>query len=632
MQLQVVQVNTHYSTAPQELWTELLPKDLQDQNFVSETQINESESSCVEVHLLEQSDLLLLQLLAEGGQARVYFARCKHFSTPVVVKRLKHRNVDLHRLQRRMETVMQTRKKNNSAICRVFGVGTDFFGNAWVVLERMGGDLRTLIDHRVKHLEDGQMPFDYNNAVTMMIDIARAMEDLHRCDLIPADLKASNILVTPVNMDPREEEVDGLQQALESMYFYVKIGDFETSDGIVGTRFWRAPEVLQALRDKAKSILSPAANVYSYGMLCYELLTGRIPFEECARLDYDVVFSRQRPELPAHVNLTMKELLHACWHMEARERPGWTSIIKTLKEELMLHPPGLQQPKWRAQPWIEMERREIEAAERIQGLETKLDALMSWEKVLAQELGVDFVTWKREVDLEILPIVEVIFTLRKWLRGDSTKLSDGMMMIDHTTRGDGAKTGDKAEYAFRKAWDLVKKTWTKHVGKGFHPRESGTDIICGLEIREEGQINGKKDTGRTVREIWDYETVEPCNLLGPTAEYWLKKILATSKKWKAFRGTLHAWHCEKEDNFLRWKFNLQQVLKVWEELSVSFHVWHVKSPIAFIAWQTLKKMPSSVIRPSVSALLGLDEEHSELAEDSDFEETKFEVCIFHYYN
>jgi len=103
--------HTYYSTAPQELWTELLPKDLQDQNFVSETQINESESSCVEVHLLEQCDLLLLQLLAEGGQAHVYFARCKHFSTPVVVKRLKHRNVDLLRLQRRMEILMQTRKK-----------------------------------------------------------------------------------------------------------------------------------------------------------------------------------------------------------------------------------------------------------------------------------------------------------------------------------------------------------------------------------------------------------------------------------------------------------------------------------------------------------------------------------------
>ncbi len=62
-----------------------------------------------------------------------------------------------------MEMVMKTGKKNNSAICRVFGVGIDFVGNAWVVMERMAGDLRTLIDRRMSYLEDGQMPFDYNN-------------------------------------------------------------------------------------------------------------------------------------------------------------------------------------------------------------------------------------------------------------------------------------------------------------------------------------------------------------------------------------------------------------------------------------------------------------------------------------
>jgi len=416
-------------------------------------------------------------------------------------------------------------------------------------------------------------------------------------------------------MDPREEEVDGLQQASESMYFYVKIGDFETPDGVVGTRFWRAPEVLQALRDKAKPILSPAADVYSYGMLCYELLTGRIPFEECARLDYDIVFSGQRLELPAHVNLTMKELLRACWHTVARERPGWTSIIKTLKEELILYPPGSQQPKWRVQPRIEMERKEIEAAATIsetsissatssgsiQGLDPKRYAFMSWEKVLAQELGVDFVTLKEEVVLEILPIVKVIFTQRKLLRWYRIKRYGEMTIIDRIVRGKRTETADKAEYAFRKAWDLVKETWTKHVGKGFRPGELGTDIKFGLEMREEGQIDGKKDTERTVREIWDYETVEPCNLLGLTAEYWLKKILATSKEWKAFRGTLHAWHREKEGNFRWWKYNLQDVI---------FHVWHVKSPIDFIAWQILKKI-----------------KHSKPMEELDFE-----VCIFHYYN
>ncbi|CAK9203777.1 unnamed protein product [Sphagnum troendelagicum] len=59
----------YYSTAPQELWTELLSKDLQDLNFVAKAENNECEGSCVEVLLLEPSDLVLERELAEGGQA-----------------------------------------------------------------------------------------------------------------------------------------------------------------------------------------------------------------------------------------------------------------------------------------------------------------------------------------------------------------------------------------------------------------------------------------------------------------------------------------------------------------------------------------------------------------------------------
>ncbi|CAK9203746.1 unnamed protein product [Sphagnum troendelagicum] len=160
------------------------------------------------------------------------------------------------------------------------------------VMERMTGDLRTCIDSRMRYLEDGQMPFDSNQTISMMMDIAQGMEDLHRCDLIHADLKASNILVYPVLMEREGEKLDGSQEAALSVIFQAKIGDFDTSDGVV----------------------------------------------ECAQSDYDVVLSGRRPELPAYVNPRMKELLSACWRSEPRERPGWTWIIETLKEELMLHP------------------------------------------------------------------------------------------------------------------------------------------------------------------------------------------------------------------------------------------------------------------------------------------------------
>ncbi len=576
--------HTYYSTAPQELWTEILSKDLQDQNFVSKTQNNEGESSCVEVHLLEQSDLLLLRLLAEGGQAHVYFARCEKFSTPVVVKRLKHGNVDLFRLQRRMERVTKTRKQNNSAICRVFGVGIDYVGNAWVVMERMAGDLRTLIDRRMSYLEDGQMPFDYNNTITMMMHIAQGMEDLHRCDLIHGDLKASNILVTPVIMDPKGEEVDGSQQASESMYFYLKIGDFESSDGVVGTRFWRAPEVLQALKNGANPILSPVADVYSYGMLCYELLTGRIPFEKCAQSDYDVVLSGRRPELPAYVNLTMKELLHACWHTEPRERSGWASIIKTLKEELMLHPPGSQQPKRRAQPRIERERKETQDAV------TKLKKTsISWLDAVAQGLdGEAFATWKAKIDLEMLPILYVISKLHQALWQDPYTIK---IVNPQPTFWETNSTLNEVLCAFDEAWQMVKETWANHVTGSFRLGASGTDLIDGSEMEtiEEGPIDAKRETERTVLEIWANEVLEPYNLLGSTAEDWLKKILATSKEWQVFRATLNAWHTENQNSFRSWQDKLQESSRAWKTVCVAIHAWHVKSPTAFTAWQALKK-------------------------------------------
>ncbi|KAH8943763.1 hypothetical protein BDL97_13G071500 [Sphagnum fallax] len=337
---------TCYGSAPEEHWTELA-KEPQDEDFV----IVEESSS--EVHLM---DLHLSEQIAEGGQANVFFADCEKFSTPVVVKRLKYGQVDLLKLRRRLDKVMRLVRERSSAICRVMAVGKDNLGKVWILMERMGGDLRNLIDHgvryagyvgdgRMHYVKDGQMPFDYIDTIKMMMEIAGGMEDLHSCGLIHRDLKAANILVTTLSLNPRHGEVIGLEQALESLYFYVKVGDYESSDGIEGTGFWRPPEVLQALKEGTKPVWSCEGDVYSFAMLCYELLTGRIPFGERRLSDYDAVLSGQRPELPDHVNSGMRKLLHRCWQTEPQKRPGWTAIIEYLKDEFQLHQPSVRNPR-----------------------------------------------------------------------------------------------------------------------------------------------------------------------------------------------------------------------------------------------------------------------------------------------
>jgi serine/threonine protein kinase len=229
-------------------------------------------------------------------------------------------------------------------------------------MECMGGDLQDLLDTGMHYVKDGQMPIHYIATTKMMMEIAKGMEDLHRCGLIHEDLKASNIFVTPLMLD---SFANGLEHILVLIYFYIKIGDYESSDGVIGTGFWRPPEVLHALKDGVVvPIPTPAGDVYTFRMLFYELLTGNIPFHGQSLLSYGVVLSGQRPELPTHMNSKMHELLHSCCQADPQRRPGWTKIKKTLMVECESHPSGPDPPLYRLtelfsqktcrqMPWLE---------------------------------------------------------------------------------------------------------------------------------------------------------------------------------------------------------------------------------------------------------------------------------------
>jgi serine/threonine protein kinase len=218
------------------------------------------------------------------------------------------------------------------------------------------GDLRNLIDKRMDYLKSRMrsnmqdddatqmmmMPFPYNMTLHIMVQIALGMEYLCVIGIIHRDLKASNIFVDPVELDEDGRErfhnsrkVE-LKEDLAYDWFSAYVGDYESSDGVVGTGFWRPPEVLKAVKEDIRPIYTTAVDVYGFGMVCYELLTGHIPFqcEGVRRTDYDAVLSGRRPKLPDYLSPGMTQLLLKCWHHDPCQRPRWDEIKETLHSEI----------------------------------------------------------------------------------------------------------------------------------------------------------------------------------------------------------------------------------------------------------------------------------------------------------
>ena len=65
-------------------------------------------------------------------------------------------------------------------------------------------------------------------------------------------------------------------------------------------------------------------------MTCYEVLTGRSPFEGHRGNDYDLVFNGGRPEIPEYVDVWARQLLMWCWHPNPRDRPSFGDIVDLL--------------------------------------------------------------------------------------------------------------------------------------------------------------------------------------------------------------------------------------------------------------------------------------------------------------
>ena len=89
-----------------------------------------------------------------------------------------------------------------------------------------------------------------------------------------------------------------------------------------------APEMLTGEGD-----YSQAVDVYSYGILLYELVAQRRPFLDVSSFSLpDKVIEGLRPEVPSDATEPLRSLMESCWATDPRDRPSFKSIAATLKK------------------------------------------------------------------------------------------------------------------------------------------------------------------------------------------------------------------------------------------------------------------------------------------------------------
>jgi serine/threonine-protein kinase len=229
--------------------------------------------------------------LGRGGMAEVYLARDLQLDRPVAVKVLfPEFATDPSFVARFRREAQAAAKLNHPNIVGVFDWGEEQ-GTYFIVMEYVEG--RSLAEIL---RNEGPMPPD--RAVDVATDIAAALGFAHRNGVVHRDIKPGNILVTPAGMVKVADW--GIGRALDAAD-----ENLTQTGAVMGTATYFSPEQAQGLS------LDPRSDLYSVGVVLYELLTGRPPFTGDSPVAIAYKHVQQPPRPPRSVNLDIPAELEA---------------------------------------------------------------------------------------------------------------------------------------------------------------------------------------------------------------------------------------------------------------------------------------------------------------------------------
>lgn len=225
-------------------------------------------------------------LLGEGGMGRVYRARDTRLGRAVAIKVCQEGFSG--RFEREARTIAAL---SHPHVCTLYDVGPDF-----LVMELVDG--QTL----ASAIDTGPLPLD--DALNYGVQIADALAAAHARGIVHRDLKPSNVMITPTGVKVLDF---GLARRAETVGERVETIALTASDArtragqVVGTVAYMSPEQAQGKPVDARS------DVFAFGVVLYEILCGRRPFQGETALSVLASTLQSAPDSPRSLRKEISE-------------------------------------------------------------------------------------------------------------------------------------------------------------------------------------------------------------------------------------------------------------------------------------------------------------------------------------
>ncbi|KAF8700772.1 hypothetical protein HU200_034128 [Digitaria exilis] len=262
-------------------------------------------ADAVDVWEVDPRLLKFEQKLASGSFGDLYHGT--YCSQDVAIKVLKPERVSVDMLREFAQEVYIMKKVRHKNVVQFIGACTRP-PILCIVTEFMhGGSIFDFLYNRRGN-------FQVTDVLRIASDVSKGMNYLHQINIVHRDLKTANLLM--------DDQV-------------VKVADFgvarvKDQSGVMtaetGTYRWMAPEVIEHLP------YDHSADVFSFGIVLWELLTGKLPYEDMTPLQAAVAVVQKdlRPTIAADTHPMLADLLQRCWQKDPALRPTFAEIVDIL--------------------------------------------------------------------------------------------------------------------------------------------------------------------------------------------------------------------------------------------------------------------------------------------------------------